>query len=118
MASNQMTPEQDVLTREFLQQVVFDRGLMTRAGVSGRTLQGACLELLNYVIIDGKYVDKALVKNRPFYGQLELDCEWEQDTRRSMEALDESNSSGEDEANSSEPSTDTEVREAVLREDV
>jgi len=119
MANNKMTPEQDIVTREFYKIVAMDEDLMTVTGLTGRQVRGICLQLLNYAVVKGSFVDPAKIKGRPYSGSLTMECEWTADTRRAMEALvDEDNSSGEDEADSSEPPTDTEIREAVLREDV
>ena len=118
MSKNTLTPEQDLLTREFYSVVANDDSLFPQNPAAQRSLRGTLLTLLNYVVVDGKFVDPDSVKTRTYGSPLGLDCEWVTDTRRAMEALNESDSGSEDETDSSEPPTDTEVREAVLREDV
>jgi len=118
MAKNRMTPEQDLLTRQFFAEVSQDPSLFPDTPVTQRDLIRTLLYLLNYQVIDGKFVEKSKSVKRPYMGTAQVDCEWDADVRRAEEALNEGNSGSQDEADSGEPSTDTEVREAVLRQDV
>ena len=118
MAKNNMTPEQDIITREFFTAVVQDTNLFPQNPAMQRSLYSYVLHLLNYDLIDGAYVEKGKTTSRRYGEAATVTCEWNADTRRAQEALNEDSGSGEDEADSSKSSTDTEVREAVLREDV
>ena len=119
MATNNMTPEQDLLTREFFRQIVQNNSLFPTDPASQRAMAGAVLQLLNYDYVGGAYVQKGEQRSRPFSGQQDLICEWAADEQRSMEALNETNQgTSTPEAYSGEQATDTEVRQAVLREDV
>lgn len=118
MAKNLMTPEQDLLTREFYSTVANDSTLFPSNPVLQRNLVSTCLTLLNYDYISGCYVEKAQARTRGLQGEVRVTCEWATDAQRAMEAVDESDSSGEDETYSSEPPKDSEVRETILREDL
>lgn len=119
MATNNLTPEQDLLTREFFQKVSNDPALFPSDPVGQRNMNQCILRILNYVYIEGAYITPGKVIKRSFSETAHAECEWEADTNRAMEAIDEANNSkSTNQADSSESATDTEVREAVLREDV
>lgn len=118
MAKNRMTPEQDILTREFYSMVANDPSLFPNEPIDQRSLHGILLKLLNYTIIDGKFVTPEKVSTRKYGEPVQASCEWDADTKRVLEALNESDSGSEDEADSGVATEDSEVREAILREDV
>jgi hypothetical protein len=120
MATNILTPELDLLTREFFQKVANDTSLYPSNPVLQRNMCNTIMMLLNYDYVQGCFVERT--DKSPQYGYMgkqEAVCEWEADTKRAMEALDEANKgTSTDQADSSEPTTDSEIRETVLREDV
>jgi len=119
MATNNMTPEQDLLTREFFRQIVQNNSLFPTDPAGQRAMASAVLQLLNYDYVGGAFVTKGTKRTRPFSGQHELECEWIADLEKATEQLNEAyKSTSTPEADSSEQATDTEVRQAVLREDV
>jgi len=101
---------------------------------------GALMRMLNYEVINGCFITPGKVVAHKFGSDAKVTCEWEEDTKRAIHAIeasdkatlslvgvaikpwelnDEANTSkSSDEADSSVTSTDTEVRETVLREDV
>lgn len=143
MATNRLTPEQDLIVRQFYTAVVQDQALWAGLNVSPRVAAGACLELLGYIVRDGKFISPSALESTTYGQQQELKCEWEADTKAAEAAIGpsddekkisalyqrvkaleaelnekDSDDTGTDEADSSEPSEDSEVREAVLSEDV
>lgn len=118
MAKNRMTPEQDILTREFYSTVATDPKLFPDSPIDQRSLAGILLRLLNYTVIDGKFCSPERVSTRKYGEPVQVTCEWDEDTRRALEALNEGNSGSENKADSGKSAKDSEVREAVLREDV
>jgi len=120
MANNSMTPEQDLITREFFQKVANDASLFPEDPVGQRNMNQVIMRLLGYVYVNGCYVSPDKVKTRAIGAAPDVTCEWTEDTLRAQEALsdEEDNGTSTGEADSSEPTTDTEVRETVLREDV
>lgn len=144
-----MTPEQNLRIRQFYTEVVQDPTLFPGNPVGQRALANECLRLLNYVVVDGKFIDKDKVQSAKYGQQVAYECQWEADTlaveaetpktvpaekyadaqnqivalfrrvKQLEKELDEATQNNSaDETDSSEPSEDTEVREAVLREDV
>lgn len=126
MASNNLTPEQDLLTREFYTQVAMKNDLFPSDPVGQRNLMACLIRLLGYVVVDNKFVDPAKVKNlkRSIGSPSNVVDEWHTDTQKLIEALEEkefneaTNSNSSNKADSGESSKDSEIREAVLREDV
>lgn len=112
MAKNNLTPSQDVLTREFYEEVAAQT-----EGVDGRRLRGILLDLLGYqVLANGNRVSKDIEPKIPFgSGTAGLDKypdEWRADLHRALEALEDEavNNNNTDQADSGEPSPNTEVR--------
>ena len=124
MAKNSLTPEQDLITREFFL-LVADKaeGLLPGAPAYGRQLRAICLLLLNYdVNPTGGFMEKGSVITRTFHGNDYGDIvdEWPADAARAQARFDNEATDNTDtsEASTSESSEDTEVREAVLPQDV
>lgn len=113
-----MTPEQNLLIRKFYVEIAQDSSLFAGKNTTARQAAGICLDLLGYVLIKGKYVPiEKLKKSSPTYGQwVDYECEWESDTRRVEDEVNNRESALE--ASGGESSEDTEVRETILREDV
>lgn len=119
MSKNSMTPEQDLLTREFYSTVACDANLFPQDPVGQRNMIQCLLRLLNYQVIDGKYITPGKVLSKTLGGKVNVDCEWDADTQRTLEALNGSNNdTSTPETNSGESSTYSKIRKAVLREDV
>jgi len=119
MATNNMTPEQDLIAREFFQKVANDPALFASDKVGQRRMNSVILQLLNYDYVAGAFVTRGMALTSPIGGQPDVTCEWEADNRRAWEAVHgKDNDTSDDQADSSESATDTEVRETVLREDV
>lgn len=113
MAKNNLTPEQDLLTREFFQRVASDESLFPDDPVGRRNMLACIVRLLGYTGTTNKTVR---------FGQTsvsDITEEWAADEARAREALNEaSNGADSDEANSGESPESSEVRETVLREDL
>lgn len=133
MAKNNLTPQQDILTRDFLMQVALADNVFDNHSASKKRLVGALYKLLNYQrLADGRFVDASkdvMYKfgQAPSYER--FPCEFDTDYKAAeakiegymnelQEELFTDNDSGSDEADSSESSEGTEVREAVLSKDV
>ena len=122
MAKNNLTPQQDIATREFWALVASGESLFPGNPADWITLQKIVLKLLNYeVTTDGRYVE-AGGRSSYRWGTNPADDrpdEWESDYQRALEACNEDDNSADTAASDSgEPSSDTPVREAVLSEDV
>lgn len=116
MATNNLTPTDDLLVREFYTKILGNADLFTGRDVGRKQALRLCLDLLNYTIVDGKFIARDRQISYPFGRRPEVECEWEEDTRRAQDEANQGNSTGE--ADSSEPTESAEVREAVLSEDV
>ena len=116
MSKNSLTPAQDVITRDFYQDVLCDPSLLVDNPVARRNAIRLCLTLLGYIVVDGKHVDPDKLGGYKLGGTIECVDEWEDDTRRAHDALSKTKDTSE--ADSSVEAEDTEVREAVLPEDV
>jgi hypothetical protein len=147
MATNKLTPEQDILTRRFYLEVAQTEGLFPDAPIQQKRLCALLMDMLNYQRLgNGNFVTKGTPISVPFGNSMPsgLDAypdEWVEDYQRAVDALTaegerdalevttEAIESAEDEglavndndtseASTSESSESTEVREAVLSEDV
>lgn len=118
MAINNLTPEQDLATREFFRVVVKDNTYLALSPASRKSLIGSLLTALNYNWLpNGSFVSKGTVISMP-YGSTDYSKypdEWVADEERARENIDTKDTI---EASASSESSDTEVREAVLPEDV
>lgn len=133
MARNSLTAAQDVLVREFLVDVALAENVFSNHTASKKRLIGACYELLNYQrLSDGRFISKDKKINVQFGNHVpsfeEYPDEWDDDYQRALNALDTSgkdynvyttyDDQNTDEADSSESSTGSKIRKAVLSEDV
>lgn len=124
MANNTLTARQDLLTREFFVTVAEQtEDLLPNSPASGRSLRGILLQLLNYdQLPNGAFVAKGTEITYKFghadYSSYEN--EWESDYQRAIEELDNEggNNTNTTETSTGESSTDTEVRQTILSEDV
>lgn len=121
MAKNKLTPQQDIITRQFFQ-------LVTQRAEHDpdelRTAQTICMNLLNYECTpDGRFVERDSRDFYPFGDKPVNDgpCEWLDDYKVALKQGGKDarlNTRDSFAPNSGEQSKDTEIREAVLREDV
>lgn len=120
MAQNNLTPEQDLLTREFFQKVSNDKSLFPDDPVGQRNMNQCILRLLNYDYINGAYITKGQTLSRSLTGSTPVECEWMADTVKAQKEYsgNEDSGSSKDKADSGKPTKNTKVRKAVLREDV
>lgn len=125
MGMSKLPPELDLLTREFYIRVAQDPSFFPDTPVTQRNLLAACLELLNYNVIDGKYVTPGKSYQRSlFSGECDgVVCEWKKDTLESERVLreegyGEDGDQGSDEADSSESAESAPLWQTVLRKDV
>lgn len=123
MSVNDLTPQQDIATRQFFMLVVQD--LVKKNPSLARALTISCLDLLNYDLIDGKFVTRVTdhARVRP-YGNSDfkdLKCEWVKDYTAALKA------GGKDVQRNHQDSIDpsasveaesAEVGEAVLQREV
>lgn len=127
MAKNNLTPEEDLLTREFYATIAA-RGDQFFSGspASARQLRAILLLLLNYdQLPNGTFVTRGTKIDVPFGSNdySKYKDEWMEDLAKSLAAVEISkNEANKDndtsKARASEPSEDTEVGETILREDV
>lgn len=118
MSKNSLTPEQDLITREFFVVVAQQgHGLEDTPGNASH-LRAICLGLLNYQQLpSGAFIDTK-TKVTVEFGSQNYDaypCEWEADARRANDAV---NPKSEPETSPSSKSTYSKVRKAILSEDV
>lgn len=116
MAANKLTPEQDINVRSIFRIIADDPTLMSKQSRS--KIISTLLKELNYTMLsNGKFIDRQkLVTVR--FGSTDMDayeCEWAADEEKALEAIANNDTV---EASSGSETTDTEVREAVLPEDV
>ena len=118
MAQNNLTPQQDLVTREFYTTVASDDGLLPSAAAHARQLRAICLALLNYIQLPNGAFIQADTKVQIGFGSNDYSAypnEWEADERRSNEAIMRES----DTAPSTRSQTAySKVREAVLPKDV
>ncbi len=127
MAKNVLTPEQDILTRQFYVEVAQKaEALLPNTPAFGRQLRAILLLLLNYdQLPSGAFVTKGTTITKAF-GSVDYSSytdEWVTDLGEALADVEmrkhEANKSTDtSEASASEPCEDTEVRETVLPEDV
>ena len=115
MAKNNLSPEQDVLTREFYVKVATDDSLFPSNPAQARQLRAVIISLLGYAIVQGKFVSPEKVNSRSYFSQADYEDEWMIDYKAALAALegaDEAteNDTSEDEADSGESTEGSEVR--------
>lgn len=116
MASNNLTPQQDLLIRKFYERIATNDQLFAQDPVGQRNLKVLIMRLLGY--------DKPTTKTYRF-GETpsrDISAEWEADRERAKEAayaiFYETYSPSADETNSSESGESAPVRPRILPEDV
>lgn len=127
MKNNNLTPSQDLLVREFWEQIaVKAEALMPSTPAYARQSRAICLLLLNYDLLPGgRYVKKGTKINIRFGSNdySAYKCQWEADRQEAYDEL-KANQIIDDlvndtpETSASESTEDTEVRETILPEDV
>lgn len=121
MAKNQLTPEQDLITRQFYKDVVISGNALVNSPAHKRQLRAIVLELLNYdQLPNGSFVEKG--KNITYTFGKEADYskfpdEWEEDEKRAKEAV-ANNGDSSSSSSTSQSAKSAKVREAVLPEKV
>lgn len=113
MAKNAMTPDQDILTRRFFIEVAEKaESIIPDAAASARQLRAILLMMLNYdQTPDGKFVEKGVLRTRPFGNNdfSAYECEWEKDFEAAIRRDD-------DQANDTvEGTTEASTREPTAR---
>ena len=116
--ANNLKPEQDLLVRQFFVDVVQDDSVFPDAKSNQRALTTICLGLLNYVVVDGKFVSPENLKSTTYGQKVEYEDEWIKDTKAVQERMHADTSDDPAETDSGEQTESSEVRETVLREDV
>lgn len=124
MAKNILTPEQDLLTREFFLAVAAKAdGLLISNPAYARQLRAIVLLLLNYQPgPDGGFIEKGTVLHRSLSGksQGKVEDEWPADAAAAQKAFDNeaNNDPNTSEASTGESSEDTPIRQTLLPEDL
>jgi len=121
MAKNNLTPQQDVATRQFYVLVALKLGEQA----SSRALKQMCLDLLNYDLTqDGRFIEKDAGRSYR-WGTKPEDiggpCEWVDDYKRAIKQGGKNASNNHKDTftpGGSEPTTGAKTRKALLREDV
>lgn len=116
MATNGLTPEQDLLTRAFYTEVLSDETLLLDNPVVRGKGFALCRLLLNYDVIDGCHVAADVQRTHKFGVPIEVVDEWADDTRRAHDAANKDTSTRK--AGRRKSTKSTPVRKAVLPEDV
>ena len=93
MAKHDLTPLQDVTTREFLTQVALAENTLPDTPGLKKQLTAICYQLLNYDrLSDGRFITKGTKVKMPFGDMPSLETypdEWPEDYDRALTALDE-----------------------------
>lgn len=116
MATNNLTPEMDLRTRDFFVAIISDKTILGGTPATRRALLSSLLMMLNYdQMPNGAFVEKGKARQVPYGTQGDYKDEWQADEERAIEAINNKDSS---EASASEQAESTEVREGILPEDV
>lgn len=124
---NNLTDEQEMLVRQFFLEFQDKKDLFASAPSVHRALLGGCLHLLDYTVVDGKFIGKDQMEGimRKIGEPAMVKCQWNLDTERlarrlGKEAKDEAtnNDTGADQTDSSEQATSAKVRKALFRKDL
>lgn len=121
MAKNNLTPEQDLIVREFYEKVVLpDPGLFVNANLTQRQALHLCLNLLGYVVVQGKHisVDKWKATSYKFGGSTESVYVDEYDTDKEAAHEAANKDTPRPETDSGKPSESPSVRQTIFRKDV
>ncbi len=122
MATNNLTPEQDLLTREFFEQVAIRDEFLPNDPAIKRSVVAGLLTALNYDWLpNGHFIEKGanlqyrFGSSSPDYDA--YDDEWEDDKRRAEDAI--ANYTEDTPPTRTSKSTESaKVREAILSEDL
>ena len=89
MATNNLTPKQDMVVRDFYTKVLSQEDLFPEDPVSRMQAIGLCRRLLGYVVVEGKHVSRELAHtlSRKLGQKTECVDEWATDAGRAMAAL-------------------------------
>jgi hypothetical protein len=124
MATNNLTPEQDILARRFFLEVAQEPGLVPNSPPLEQQLRAILLAILNYQQLpNGNFVKRGTEIILPF-GSSDYSaypCEWAADYQRAVAGIEDSfaiYSDDNGEASTGVETPSTEVREAILPEDV
>jgi hypothetical protein len=126
MAKNNLTPEQDVLTREFYVQVALAPNTLPDNPALKRQLGAICLNMLNYNrLTDGRFISKGK-KIKMAYGQQpsleEYPDEWAEDYQAALQGMEKEEitleNKGENKADSSKSSKSSKIWKALFPKDV
>lgn len=137
MAKNDLTPLQDVTTREFLVEVALAENVLDNNPATKRRLLNTLYQLLNYQRLrDGRFVSKDAKLTYKLGGEVSMKDypdEWSSDYARAIDALKKgdkdanrkvkaqsltTNYNDSDEANSGKQTEDTSFWKTVLRKDL
>ena len=126
MAKNNLTPMQDVLTREFLKLVLLEDNVLPDHPSIKKQVIAAVYSMLNYDRLgDGRFITKGKKVKMPFGTQPSLEeypDEWQADYERAVEELEKAeaaaNIKDSDEADSGQPTPYTALRQALFSKDV
>jgi len=124
MGKNSLTPQQDIITRQFYvlvtQQANHDPSELRQAG-------RICINLLNYQVTgDGRFLAKdpeatRTIKFGEALSEIPGECEWDSDYKRALKAGGkdaQANNKDSVAPDRSEQTKDSPLRKALLREDV
>lgn len=126
MAKNDLTPLQDVITREFLVEVALAENTLPANPAMKKSLIGTCYNLLNYDRLgDGRFITKGTKIKMSFGLQPSTEDypdEWNEDYQAALQALEEESASTDgadsNKANRRFPSKDSKVRKTIFSKDV
>lgn len=118
MASNNLTPEQDLITRRYFTEVLGN--VKTDDPVGARRSNAYCLKLLGYTLVQGKFIGEDKLEGLTYGlgGNIGVNCEWDDDTRKVENEVKSNKGFNKDEANSSKPTKDTALWKAVFSKDL
>jgi len=118
MAKNQLSARQDLITREFFQEVATQGNTLNGSPAHKRQLIAILLEMLDYDILpNGAFIKKG-TKVQMEYGSKDYSAypnEWDTDEERSREAIKDQDTP---ETSASVKAESAPVREGILPEDV
>lgn len=140
MAKNELTPTQDITTREFLMEVALAENVLNNDPSYKKQLIRILYDMLGYQrLIDGRFIDKSKKITYLLGGIISREkypCEWDKDYKRALklaaqqerEGTDEEPKRQEemfathyndtDEADSSEPTKNPSLWKTLLSKDV
>jgi hypothetical protein len=124
MAQNNLTPEQDIIVREFFAKVALVPDILEGNPADMITVRNVCLILLNYELTqDGRFIERKSVRTARWGTAPENmggACEWEDDYRSATRSATDEPIKIESpvETSTSKPSTYSKIRKAIFPEDV